>query len=98
LILFECFTMSQYVRYVADAERNVFRNMRFPARIARDRVFNRTVGLPAPYAVEPVLSAFMNRQPPARNARQKACLRANICLVGHAGGKGGYLFDFNSIV
>jgi hypothetical protein len=92
-ILFECSTMNQYVRYVADAGRNVFRNMRFPAHIARVRVFNRTEGLSAPYAVEPVLSAFMNQQPPARNARQKACLRVNICLAGHAGEKGRYLFD-----
>jgi hypothetical protein len=89
-ILFKCFTIIQYVRCVADAGKNVFLNMRFPAHIARDRVFNRNEGLSAPYAVEPVLSAFMNQLDPVRNVIQKACPRANICPAGHAGGKGRY--------
>jgi hypothetical protein len=89
-ILFRCITMIQYVRYAADTGKNVFRNTQFPAHIARDRVSNRKEGFPAPYAAEPVLSAFMNQTDPARNVIQKACPRANTCPAGHAGEKGGY--------
>ncbi len=86
-ILFKCFTLIQYVRCVADAVRSESRNKLFPVHTARDRVFNRNEGLSAPYAVEPVLSAFTNQLYPVRNVIQKAGLRANICPAGHAGGK-----------
>lgn len=92
-ILFNCFTMIQYVRCVVDGGGNIFRNMRFPVHIVRGRVYSRIEDWSAPYVVEPVLSPFMSQLDPARNAMQKACIRANICPAGHAGGKGRYPFD-----